>query len=94
MFNSLSKKEPEYKIIFDDLESFYTNAKPSYKEGEEVEVYFNLIATDTDYSFILDGKKINPDYERGKGFAIRFVMPAHDVKLECLSSNTMFNFGD
>lgn len=87
-------EKKDYKIEFDDLKSCYTNAKPSYKEGEEVEVYFNLIATDTDYSFILDGQEINPEYEIGKGYAIRFVMPAHDVKLECLSSNTMFNFGD
>ena len=52
-------------------------------------LYYDLIATDTDYSFYLDGEPLNVGYDHGKGFEIRFVMPEHDVKLECRSKNTM-----
>jgi hypothetical protein len=52
-------------------------------------LYFELIATDTDYSFYLDGERINYKYDDRKGFVITFVMPEHNVKLECESHNSM-----
>lgn len=83
------KKADKYKIDFGGQESFFEGAKDSYREGEKVTLYFDLIATDTDYSFFLDGEEINVDYDDDRGFIITFTMPAHDVTLECESENTM-----
>ena len=78
-----------YKVDYCGAKYCYKNAKDSYKAGTNVKLYFDLIATDTDYSFYLDGEKINYDYDENKGFIISFVMPEHDVKLECNSRNSM-----
>ena len=45
----------------------YSNAKDSYKAGSKVPLYFELIATDTDYSFTLDGEPVNWSYDEKKG---------------------------
>lgn len=66
-----------------------TEPRDEFREGEEVELYFYMIATDTNYTFLLDGKPIYPDYQSGKGYIIRFTMPDHDIKLECIHRNTM-----
>ena len=84
-----SKNKDKYKIDFGGQESFFEGAKDSYREGESVTLYYDLIATDTDYSFFLDGEEINVDYDLDRGFVISFTMPAHDVTLECKSENTM-----
>jgi hypothetical protein len=68
--------------------------RTQYRAGEQVVLYYPMIATDTDYTFILDGTQIRPDYERSKGFIIYFTMPDHDVKLQCIESNTMLPGGD
>ena len=78
-----------YKVDYCGNKDWYTNAKNSYREGEEVTLYYEMIATDTNYSFLLDGESINYGYDSSKGFVISFIMPAHDVKLECISINTM-----
>ena len=83
------KKGPEYKIDFSGEESWYEGAKKTYREGEEVTLYYGLIATDTDYKFLLDGESLNYDYDEDRGFIITFTMPAHDVKLECEMKNSM-----
>ena len=67
----------------------YSNAKDSYKAGSKVTLYFELIATDTDYSFTLDGEPVKWTYDAEKGFVIEFTMPHHDVKLQCHSRNSM-----
>ena len=78
----------KYKVEYDCKDS-YKGAKDEYRAGETVTVYFDMIATDTDYSFYLDGERINPGYDEGKGFVITFTMPEHDVKLSCESRNSM-----
>lgn len=78
-----------YKVDYDGRKDDYQGAKNSYRAGQQVVLYYDLIATDTDYSFYLDGEPLNVGYDHGKGFEIRFVMPEHDVKLECRSKNTM-----
>lgn len=70
------------------------SVRKEYYPGEPVVLYYPMIATDTDYSFILDGAQIRPDYETSKGFIIRFTMPDHDVKLQCIERNTMLPDGD
>jgi hypothetical protein len=59
-----------------------------------VTLYFDLVATDTDYSFLLDGEPIHYTYDDQKGFVIQFTMPDHDVKLEYDSRNSMLAMGD
>ena len=79
----------KYKVDYDGSKEWYQNAKDAYAAGEEVEVWYDLIATDTDYSFYLDGEPINYSYDDEKGFVIRFTMPEHDVRLTCKHVNSM-----
>ena len=64
-------------------------AQERYRPGTPVTLYFVMVATDFSYTFLLDGNPISPDYDHDKGFVIRFVMPEHDVKLQCITRNTM-----
>ena len=66
-----------------------TQPKDKYRAGEEVVLYFYMVATDTNYTFLLDGEYFRPDYQSGKGYILRFVMPDHDIKLECRHRNSM-----
>ena len=59
------------------------------RAGEEVVIYYPMIATDTDYTFLVDGCYFRPDYQRDKGFILRFVMPDHDITIECKERNSM-----
>lgn len=79
-----------YKVDYCGAKDFYSNAKKTYKAGEEVELIFDLVATDTDYTFYLDGKSEDLDvHGTGNGFLIRFTMPDHDVKLNYSEKNSM-----
>lgn len=86
-----NKENSAYKIDYCGQETCYTAAKDKYIAGEKVVLYYTLIATDTNYHFYLNNEEINPDYEEGKGYIISFIMPPHDVKLECKSKNTMID---
>lgn len=79
----------KYKIDYCGQESFYRGAKKEYAEGETVTLYYDLIATDTDYKFLLDGKEIGYDYDGDRGFVVSFTMPARDVTLKCETKNSM-----
>ena len=79
----------KYQVDYCGSKDLYNNAKNSYRAGTTVTLYFDAIATDTDYSFCLDGEPIRFTYDQKKGFVIRFVMPDHDVKLECNTVNSM-----
>ena len=89
MFMFSCTKEEKYHIDFCGQAGMYENAKESYRAGETVKLYFPFIATDTDYSFLLDGEGINYLYEDKYGFVITFQMPDHDVTLEMQSRNSM-----
>ena len=78
----------KYRVEY-DCKDFYSNAKDYYRAGTKVKLYYELIATDTDYSFCLDGESIDFDYDENRGFVIEFIMPEHDVKLECSTKNSM-----
>ena len=84
-----SPKVKTYNVDYCGGKSFYTDAEDAYRPGEEVTLYYHIIATDTDYSFYLDGELLNVTYDAYKGYVIRFTMPEHDVKLECEMKNTM-----
>ena len=68
--------------------------KTKYKEGDQVVLYYSLVATDTDYTFIVDGEYYRPDYNHNDGYIIRFTMPDHDVKIEVITRNTMVIKGE
>ncbi len=86
LFGCSAKK---YRVDYGGDKDFFKGAKDEYRAGEKVTVYYDLIATDTDYTFLLDGKQINPDYSENKGYIITFKMPDHDVKLKVNSRNSM-----
>ena len=90
-----------YRIDFSGQRAFYCAdkgegkdyvlPKEEYREGEEVVLYYTMVATDTVYTFLLDGEPVNPEGMTEMGYVIRFIMPAHDVKLECHHRNIMTN---
>ena len=79
----------KHKVDYCGRKLDYKNAKDEYRAGEKVTLNFWMIATDTDYSFQLDGAELVRDYDREKGFVLSFTMPDHDVVLHCSSRNSM-----
>lgn len=78
-----------YKVDFCGEQQMYDGAKDSYAPGKEVTLRYTLIASDTSYAFYLDGEELDVEYDSNKGYFIRFTMPDHDVRLECVTKNTM-----
>lgn len=89
MFSMFGCGKASYAVDYGGQKDAYRNARDTYKAGEKVRLTYSLIATDTDYSFYLDGERLDPDYEEGKGFILHFTMPDHDVQLECRAVNSM-----
>lgn len=85
-FSGCGKK---YKVDYCGQQSQYRGARDEYRAGAKVTLYYDLIATDTDYSFTLDGEPLNPGYDERRGYVIQFTMPDHDVTLQCISRNSM-----
>lgn len=83
----------KYQVDYCGQKDCYTNAKDAYRAGAAVKLYYDLIATDTDYRFLLDGEPVPFSYDEKKGYVIEFTMPAHDVKLECETTNSMVPVG-
>ena len=79
----------KYHVDYCGAKDCYRGAKDYYRAGTNVKIYYELIATDTDYHFYLDDEPLNFTYDDLKGFVIEFTMPEHDVKLECISINSM-----
>ncbi len=75
----------KYRVIFDD--STFETERTLYSPGEEVTVRYDMIATDTDYSFYSDDVDLKVDFDGG--YVLSFVMPEHDVTLRVESRNTM-----
>lgn len=84
--NIIAKK---HKVDYCGEKYAYKNAKDEYRAGEKVTLYYWMIATDTDYSFSLDGAELSRDYDTKKGFILSFIMPDHDVVLRCFERNSM-----
>lgn len=81
--------KPKYKLEFDGYG--FESEKTVYHEGDQVTVYYDMIATDTDYSFYLDcdDVKLKQDWDNSHGYIFKFTMPAHDVKISVSSRNSM-----
>ena len=78
----------KYKLLFDG--SGFESKKTAYAAGDKVTVYYDLIATDTDYSFRADDDvQLSQDYDDSHGYIFMFTMPAHDVTLHVESRNSM-----
>ncbi len=79
----------KHKLIF--AEYGFTSKKTSYAVGESVTVYYDLIATDTDYSFYVeeDDVDLHRDYDTAHGYVFMFAMPDHDVTIHVSSRNSM-----
>ncbi len=75
----------KYKI---GLTGGLKSPKEYYQEGETVRVVLDLIATDTDYSFDVEGAEFSVTYEK-EGYVVTFNMPDHDVKVSYTTKNTM-----
>ena len=88
MFGLFGCGAKKYSLTLDDYG--FEKAKKSYKEGDQVTVYYNLIATDTDYSFYSEPEmEMKHSYDPEHGYVLEFTMPAHDVKLCVRTRNSM-----
>ena len=81
----------KFRVNYENGKFGFTNARDYYRAGEKVTLYYNLIATDTDYSFFVDDGDVELDrsYDEEKGFVLSFVMPEHDVTVSVKSRNSM-----
>lgn len=78
-----------YRVDYCGAKELFQRARDSYRAGSTVTLYYPHVATDTDYTIYLNGEPIRYTYDDRRGFIITFVMPAHDVRLEVESRNTM-----
>ena len=83
---NLDSNAKEYKI---EYVGGFVDKKDKYKAGETVELKA-AFATDTNYKFIVDGTEKTCSVS-GPFLVCKFVMPAHDIKVELISKNTMNN---
>ena len=89
MFTLFGCGKPKYKLHFDGYG--FQSSKTEYAAGEQVTVYYDLIATDTDYRFWLDDEsvKLEQDYDDRHGYVFTFTMPDHELTLHVSSHNSM-----
>lgn len=80
-----------YNVDYCGQMDMFQGAQNSYKEGTKVELVYDFIATDTDYSFYVDGESANCKWDDKRGFVITFIMPSHDIEVYCEEKNTMEN---
>ena len=78
-----------YEVDYCGEKQMYDGAKDSYAPGTSVTLRYTLFAEDTSYAFYLDGEKLSVNFDSAKGYFIRFTMPDHNVRLECVTENTM-----
>ena len=83
---------PKYKVHYNKNKSCFSNAKDSYRAGEQVTLIYPFIATDTDYSFSVDGADYKLTYT-DRGYELSFVMPDHEVIVNVSWRNSMMCMG-
>ena len=84
----LPEENRAHTVSFDGHDGEYEFEDTLYKAGQKVVVYYTAIGTDTDYTFFMNGQKIDPEYEE-KGYKIEFEMPANDVVITRESRNSL-----
>lgn len=77
-----------YRVDYSGSKSDFKNARDRYRAGQKVRLIYYIIATDTDYSFYVDGERVSPGYENDC-YILEFVMPEHDVVINVESRNSM-----
>ena len=89
MFTLFGCGKPKYKLHFEGYG--FQSSKTEYAAGDQVTVYYDLIATDTDYRFWLDDEnvKLKQDYDDRHGYVFTFTMPDHELTLHVSSHNSM-----
>ena len=80
-----------YNVDYHGQKDMFSRAKNSYKEGDTVELSYGLVATDTDYSFFVDGQAVNTNWDEKKGYIIKFTMPEYDIEVYCTQRNSMIS---
>lgn len=64
--------------------------KKAYAAGEEVRITYDLVASDTNYRFYIDGdEKMNVGFDGRHGYLLTFLMPARDVTVRVEWENSM-----
>lgn len=89
MFGLSGCGKQKYELKFDGYG--FESEKTKYAAGENVTVYYDMIATDTDYSFYTDSDdvELKRDYDDKHGYIFNFTMPEHDVTMKVESRNSM-----
>lgn len=82
-------EQKSYAVDYHGQENMFQGAEKSFKAGTEVELSYGLIATDTDYSFFVDGQKVNAKWDNKRGYVVAFTMPEHDIEVYCTKRNSM-----
>ena len=80
----------KYSVDYHGQENLFQGAKPGYAAGDTVKLRYDLIATDTDYTFYVDGETFNADWDGG-AYVLKFKMPEHDIEVYCEHHNSMVN---
>ena len=74
MFGLSGCGKQKYELKFDGYG--FESEKTKYAAGENVTVYYDMIATDTDYSFYTDSDdvELNRDYDDKHGYIFNFTI--------------------
>lgn len=75
--------EERYRVDYCGQKEGYQNARDEYRAGERVKLYYGPIAVDADYTFYLDDESISHAVDERGLLVVEFIMPEHDVTLEC-----------
>lgn len=89
MFTLFGCGKLKYRLRFEGYG--FKSSKTEYAAGEKVTVYYDLIATDTDYRFWLDDEsvRLTQEYDDRHGYVFSFSMPEHDITIHVESHNSM-----
>ena len=75
-----------YKVEYPEIG--FRSSKHEYEAGEEVEVVYYLLASETSYTFDANVEDLEKTYENGN-VVLRFIMPTHDVTITLESGSIM-----
>lgn len=78
-----------YPVDYCGCKSAFSNAKDAYRAGERVRLVMEYIATDTDYSFYVEGAEYKVTWEN-ESYVVSFTMPDHEVKVWYTEENSMY----
>lgn len=76
----------QYRVYYDSKD-MYTGAEDYFKPGKKVRLVMKIWATDTNYSFYVDGAEFKTSFD--EGYVIEFTMPENDVWVSHDSYNSM-----